>query len=120
MNKATKTLELTGDSEANETVLYVFTPGSVCSVSWNGKKLAITATSIGLLKASFDAPGSYILPSLGPWKSHDSLPEISATYNASSAAWIGKSLMSTPDSALSMANTDSCHQKQTIGPHLTQ
>lgn len=91
MNKTTKALELTGDSEANDTALYVFAPKSACSVSWNGKKLAITASAGGLLKASFKAPGTYQLPTLGPWKSHDSLPEISTSYNASSAGWVGKS-----------------------------
>jgi hypothetical protein len=92
MNRATRTLELTGDSEANETALYVFAPKSACSVSWNGKKLAITATNGGLRKASFDdASGTYKLPALGPWKSEDSLPEISASYDASSAGWIGMS-----------------------------
>lgn len=91
MNKTTKTLELTGDAEANETALYVFAPRSACSVSWNGKKLAITATSGGLFKASLEAPGSFKLPTLGPWRSHDSLPEISLSYNASSRGWVGKS-----------------------------
>jgi hypothetical protein len=91
MNKATKTLELTGDSEANDMALYVFAPRSACSVSWNGKKLAITASAGGLLKASFKRPGTYQLPTLGPWKSHDSLPEMSTSYKASSAGWVGKS-----------------------------
>lgn len=91
LNKNTKTLELTGDLESNETVLYVFAPKSACSISWNGKKLAITATNGGMRKASLVGSGTYKLPSLGPWRSHDSLPEISLSYNASSSGWVGKS-----------------------------
>lgn len=90
MNTTTHTLELTGDSASNGTALYVFAPKSACSVSWNGKKLAITATDGGLLKAELAAPGTYQLPALGPWTTHDSLPEISMTYNASGEAWVGK------------------------------
>lgn len=91
LNRTTKTLELTGDSETNETALYVFAPRQACSVSWNGKKLAVTATSGGLLKLSLEAPDSYRLPTLGPWKSDDSLPEVSVNYNTSSRGWVGKS-----------------------------
>jgi hypothetical protein len=90
MNMTTKTLELTGDSEPNETLLYVFAPRSACSVSWNGKKLAIIGKSGGLLKASLGVSGTYELPALGPWKSYNSLPEISVGYNASSDGWVGK------------------------------
>jgi hypothetical protein len=91
MNMTSKTLELTGDSDSNQTVLYVFAPRSACSISWNGKKLAITAANGSLLKASLQGSGNYTLPALGPWKSHDSLPEVSVSYNATSGSWVGKS-----------------------------
>ncbi|KAB5543083.1 family 35 glycosyl hydrolase [Coniochaeta sp. 2T2.1] len=97
MNKATKTLELTGDSEASDKALYVFAPKSACSVSWNGKKLAITGSNGGLLKASFEPPGTYQLPALGGWMSHDSLPEISSDYNASSSGWVDATKTTTPN-----------------------
>jgi len=90
LNKATKTLELTGDSEAGDRALYVFVPKSACSVSWNGKKLAVTGSNGGLLKASLEIPGTYTLPALKGWKSQDSLPEISVSYNASSSGWVGE------------------------------
>ncbi|KAH8902071.1 family 35 glycosyl hydrolase [Coniochaeta sp. PMI_546] len=97
MNKKTKTLELTGDLESNETVLYVFAPKSACSISWNGKKLAITATNGGMRKASLVGSGTYKLPALRPWRSHDSLPEISLSYNASSNGWVDANKTTTPN-----------------------
>lgn len=90
LNAATKTLELTGDLDGDSTPIYIFAPKAACSVSWNGKKLEIVSRNGKLLKATLAGPASFALPALGPWKSRDSLPEITAGYSASSEAWIGK------------------------------
>ncbi|KAK7987253.1 family 35 glycosyl hydrolase, partial [Apiospora saccharicola] len=83
------TLKLTGDV-ANATVISVFAPKSVCSLTWNGKSVAITSTRTGVLTATVGgaAPPTFSLTALGPWKMADSLPEIQANYSATSAAWV--------------------------------
>lgn len=88
LNQKTKTLELTGDIDSDGTAIYVFAPKSASSVSWNGKKLVVIARSGNLIKAVSQKPSTFKLPSLGPWKSHDSLPEIALDYKASSDAWV--------------------------------
>ncbi|KAK8016624.1 glycosyl hydrolase family 35 [Apiospora rasikravindrae] len=83
------TLELTGDV-ANATTLSVFAPKSVCSLTWNGKKITITSNSNGVLIATVgsESPPKFTLPALDRWKVADSLPEIQTNYSATSAAWV--------------------------------
>jgi hypothetical protein len=85
-----KSLALTGDV-ANATTITVFTSKSVCSISWNGKKLPIASSNAGILTAKLDAAPDFDLPALSGWKYADSLPEIQSGYSANSSAWIGKS-----------------------------
>ncbi|KAK6821046.1 family 35 glycosyl hydrolase [Apiospora arundinis] len=84
-----QTMKLTGDI-ANATTLSVFAPKSVCSLTWNGKKIAITSTSNGVLTGTVggETSPSFSLPTLGGWKVADSLPEIHANYSAKSPAWV--------------------------------
>lgn len=83
------TLELTGDVDNSTQPITIFAP-SVTSVTWNGEPITITSKDGNLLTATLDGPTEFSLPSLGPWKWHDSLPEIQANYTTSSTTWIGK------------------------------
>ncbi|KAK7961878.1 beta-galactosidase B [Apiospora aurea] len=83
-----RTLKLTGDI-ANSTTITVFAPKSICSLTWNGKDVAVTSTNNSVLTATVGgASPSFTLPALGGWKVADSLPEIQANYSATSAAWV--------------------------------
>jgi hypothetical protein len=82
------TLELTGDSNST-TDLDVFACASVKSVTWNGKSTQLSKTSYGSLKGKLSGPTFNIsIPSLGPWKVQDSLPERFANYSDSGPAWV--------------------------------
>lgn len=83
------TLALTGDVDNSTQPITIFAP-SVASVTWNSKPVTITSQDGNLLTATLDGPTDFELPSLGPWKSHDSLPEIQVNYTTSSTTWIGK------------------------------
>lgn len=85
------TLELTGDVDSTTQAITIFTP-SVASVTWNGKQLAVTKDG-NMLTATLEGPADVTLPSLGPWKWQDSLPEIQPNYTASASAWISKPYM---------------------------
>lgn len=104
LNQNTKTLELTGDIDSNATAIYVFAPKAASSVSWNGKKLCTVAKNGNLIKAVLRKPTGFQLPSLGPWKSADSLPEISLDYDASSEAWVTANKTTTVSSFKPAAN----------------
>ncbi|KAI2790701.1 putative beta-galactosidase B [Penicillium oxalicum] len=80
-------LALTGDN-TDKTVLEVFAPKNVKSVTWNGKTVHVERTAYGSLKGSVEAPKTIKLPSFGSWKSNDSLPERLASYDDSGAAWV--------------------------------
>ncbi|KAK8075556.1 family 35 glycoside hydrolase [Apiospora hydei] len=84
-----RTLKLTGDI-ANATTLSAFAPKSICSLTWNGKKVAINSTNNSVLTATVgsESAPSFTLPALTGWKVADSLPEIQAKYSATSAAWV--------------------------------
>lgn len=83
------TLALTGDIDNTTQPITVFAP-SVTSITWNGKPITIASQDGSLLTATLDGPADFSLPSLGPWKWQDSLPEIQADYTTSSTTWIGK------------------------------
>lgn len=86
---ANKTLVLTGDID-NSTELVTIIAPSVSSVTWNGKQVAIASRDGNMLTTTLDGPTALTLPSLGPWKWHDSLPEVQTNYSAFSEAWVGK------------------------------
>lgn len=83
------TLALTGDVDNSTQPITIFGP-SVTSVTWNSKPVTITSQDGNLLTATLDGPTDFDLPSLGPWKWHDSLPEIESNYTTSSTTWVGK------------------------------
>lgn len=83
------TLALTGDIDTSTQAITIFT-SPVSSVTWNGKPVTITSRDGNLLTATLDGPTEVSLPSLGPWKWLDSLPEIRTDYVASSSAWISQ------------------------------
>ncbi|KAK7728882.1 hypothetical protein SLS53_009345 [Cytospora paraplurivora] len=81
------TLQLTGDVDNSTQVITIIGP-SVSSVTWNGKTLAIVSRDGNMLTANIQGPADFSLPSLGPWKWHDSLPEIELNYTTSPTVWI--------------------------------
>lgn len=80
------TLQLTGDIEDSTQSITIFAP-PVSSVTWNGKPLTITSKDGNMLTATVQGPSTFTLPSLGPWKWHDSLPEIQSNYSTSPGVW---------------------------------
>lgn len=85
------TLSILGDN-INATTIEVFGPSEARTLSWNNRILQTTCTAYGSLKAQLGAVSqtSVVLPALSDWKSANSLPEISAGYDASGPAWVGK------------------------------
>lgn len=57
------------------------------SVTWNGAELSTVSKDGNMLTATVPGPESFTLPSLGPWKWHDSLPEIQPNYTVSDNVW---------------------------------
>ena len=88
-----KTLELTGDIDRGGP-LFVIAPSEATTVSWNGKKLCRSHSDFGVMRThvgpSVSKPFEFKLPTLGPWRHHDGLPEIGPDYVVSSEAWICK------------------------------
>lgn len=118
------TLEITGDIETTTSHITIFAP-SVSSVKWNGEDVLITAQDGNFIIAAIDGSVDFTLPSLGPWKWHDSLPEIQLNYTSSSKAWISK--YSSNIEQVSPAGTDhiktSCQRdqhQQPFSPSLQQ
>lgn len=85
------TLELTGDIDKPIESITIFAP-SILSVSWNGQVLDVTKDG-NTLTATLDGPPEFALPSLGPWKWHDSLPETQSNYSVSTNTWISASFI---------------------------
>lgn len=57
------------------------------SVTWNGVELSTVSKDGNMLTATVPTPDSFTLPTLGPWKWHDSLPEIQPNYTVSPNVW---------------------------------
>lgn len=57
-----------------------------------------------MLTATAASPESFTLPALGPWKWHDSLPEIQPNYTASPQAWVTADHQDTPNPSKPAAN----------------
>ncbi|ROW02998.1 hypothetical protein VMCG_05753 [Cytospora schulzeri] len=83
---ANTTLQLTGDIDNSTQTITIFAP-SISSVTWNGKPLTITSKDGNMLTGTVQGPPAFTLPPLGPWKWHDSLPEIQPNYTTSPAVW---------------------------------
>ncbi|KAH6699212.1 beta-galactosidase [Verticillium dahliae] len=87
INETNRGLDLRGDLDGPTTVT-VFGPSSLCSISWNGEKVAIESRNGNEFTFSLDGPAKFELPVLGSWKYDDSLPEIAPDYEASPSTWI--------------------------------
>lgn len=83
---ADNTLELIGDIDSDKNALTIFAP-SVESVTWNGVEVSTVSKDGNMLTATVPVPESFTLPTLGPWKWHDSLPEIKPNYTVSPNVW---------------------------------
>ncbi|KAL2853348.1 glycoside hydrolase superfamily [Aspergillus pseudoustus] len=90
------TLALRGDSNG-ETTLEVFAPKKVNKITWNGRKIKVSKTRYGSLKANLGKQPSIKLPALDGWKVSDSLPERLADYDDSGAAWVAANHLTTPN-----------------------
>lgn len=100
LSKDRRTILITGDIESN-TLVEVFAPASVKEISWNGKRVQNGKTAYGSLTAKLAAPDTskISLPKLTSWKSQDTLPERSPSYDDSGPAWVAADHTTTPNSA---------------------
>jgi hypothetical protein len=88
-DKEKKALHLTGDEDESKSIT-VFAPPKLCSITWNGDKVAISARNGNMYVVDIKGPETdFELPALGPWTWADGLPEISEGYEADSDAWVG-------------------------------
>ncbi|KAL5342425.1 glycoside hydrolase superfamily [Aspergillus crustosus] len=90
------TLALRDDSEG-ATTLEVFAPRKVNKITWNGKRVKVSKTRYGSLKASLAKLPTVELPALNGWKTSDSLPERFADYDDSGVAWVAADHQTTPN-----------------------
>ncbi|RAH41947.1 glycoside hydrolase family 35 protein [Aspergillus brunneoviolaceus CBS 621.78] len=88
------TLEIKGDA-VNATEIEVFASKKVKSLTWNGKQIKSTKSAHGSLRASLAAPKAITLPAFTSWRSNDSLPERSVSYDDTGAAWVAADHMTT-------------------------
>lgn len=82
---ASSTLSLVGDVNATTTLTVLAAPTTVSSVTWNGAPVKVSKSNVGLT-GTISGPVSNIpLPNLqtANWKSSDSLPEISPSFDDS-------------------------------------
>ncbi|KAI8222604.1 putative beta-galactosidase B [Colletotrichum sp. SAR 10_86] len=86
-NETGRSLALYGDADKATTVT-VFASESICGITWNGKKLEIASREGNVFTAKIEGPAEFSLPALGPWKVHDSLPEIATDYKPTSDSWV--------------------------------
>ncbi|KAK1986708.1 family 35 glycosyl hydrolase [Colletotrichum cereale] len=87
LDEAGRSLALSGDAD-KETTMTVFAPASLCSITWNGNKVEILSRDGNAFTARIEGPVKFEVPALGPWKVHDSLPEIATDYEATSDSWV--------------------------------
>ncbi|KAI9732382.1 MAG: hypothetical protein M1834_001590 [Cirrosporium novae-zelandiae] len=96
-------VSISGDN-ANTTSIEIYTGNSqASSIEWNGQALSITKTKYGSLIGTVPGASSrnITLPSLANWKVHDSLPELSSTYNDSAWPLVNHTTTLSPISPLS-------------------
>ncbi|KAK0636102.1 glycoside hydrolase superfamily [Bombardia bombarda] len=85
------------NGDANEaTYLEVFTSSAVSVIKWNGKYHPTWKTAYGALRTDIRGRTPVELPKLGPWKSHDSLPERHPEYSDTGIAWVNANHTTTP------------------------
>ena len=85
---SSSTLELVGDINATTTLTVLAAPTTVSSITWNGSPVKISKTQVGLV-GTLPGPVTQVpLPDLTTaiWKTIDSLPEISPSFDDST--WI--------------------------------
>ncbi|KAK2751218.1 putative beta-galactosidase b [Colletotrichum kahawae] len=80
-------IAITGDT-VEDSRLEVFAPSNVKRVTWNGKSVNTKSTPHGSLVGEIPGPPKIELPSLGPWKVQDSLPEVLVDYSDDGVAWV--------------------------------
>lgn len=73
-------IAITGDT-VEDAQLEVFAPSNVNKATWNGKPVDTKPTPHGSLIGRISGPLKIELPSLGPWKVQDSLPEVLVDYS---------------------------------------
>jgi len=102
VNHKTEELEITGDLDeqqmAKGTQIHIFAASKLLQgrVLWNGKEVQKGPRDGSVLRAFLPpdrASTKFKLPDLGPWKHHDSLPEIDVDYTTSDKTWIGQSVL---------------------------
>ena len=97
-----KVLQLTGDTNAPDTIINVIAPASVQSLSWNNQSISLSTTELGSKRATlpFKYGSLAALPSLGEasWACVDSLPEIQAGFDDSD--WVVANKTSTARPAI--------------------
>ncbi|KAF4814695.1 putative beta-galactosidase B [Colletotrichum siamense] len=90
-------IAITGDI-VEDAQLEVFAPSNVKKVTWNGKSVDTKPTPHGSLIGRIPGPPKIELPSLGPWKVQDSLPEVLIDYSDDGVAWVNADHQTTKNS----------------------
>ncbi|KAF4920528.1 putative beta-galactosidase B [Colletotrichum viniferum] len=90
-------IAITGDT-IDDAQLEVFAPSNVKKVTWNGKPVDTKPTRHGSLIGRIQGPPKIELPSLGPWKVQDSLPEVLVDYSDDGVAWVNADHQTTKNS----------------------
>ncbi|KAI8269650.1 putative beta-galactosidase B [Colletotrichum sp. SAR11_239] len=94
---ASDVIAITGDT-VEDAHLEVFAPSNVKKVTWNGKPVDTKPTRHGSLIGKIQGPPKIELPSLGPWKVQDSLPEVLVDYSDNGVAWVNADHQTTKNS----------------------
>ncbi|KAK1990835.1 hypothetical protein LX36DRAFT_716493 [Colletotrichum falcatum] len=102
-DEASRRLALSGDADGDTTVA-VFASASLLSITWNGDEVDIISRDGNAFAVKIRGPVEFEVPALGPWKVHDSLPEIAADYEATSDGWIVADKTDTSNPAKPAAN----------------
>ncbi|KAK4214137.1 family 35 glycosyl hydrolase [Rhypophila decipiens] len=99
INYENKTIMLTGDIETGGRMLVV-APKGIQSVLWNGRSATRFYSDFQIMDTFVESsakPSEFKLPALGPWKHHDTLPEIGADYVVSNETWVSATKTTTPN-----------------------
>ncbi|KXH35121.1 glycosyl hydrolase family 35 [Colletotrichum simmondsii] len=102
-NETGRSLALSGDAD-QETTITVFASESICGITWNGKKLELLSREGNVFTAKIEGPAKFEVPALGPWKVHDSLPEIATDYEATSDSWVAATKTNTSNTVKPASN----------------
>jgi hypothetical protein len=80
------------------TTIEAFAPYTVSCVTWNGKEVQTFRTAYGSLKGSLPGPQKFAAPTVGSWKTANSLPEPFLNYSDTGPAWVVANHMTTVSS----------------------